>query len=173
MTGMPLGMRIKRRRQALGMDQKDLAERIGVSRATVANWESGKHFPLRHLGAVEQVLGIDLTGGPDTDPLPRRVRQLIEDEIPEDRRAEVEERSTLSRDVVRMRRQGWLDDVPGADGRTVLLRITPAGRRLVEEAIPAWQQAQAQATTLLGESQVSTLSQAATTLRKKRPSIRT
>ena len=83
------------------------------------------------------------------------------------------EKSTLSRDVARMRRQGWLDDVPGEDGRTVLLRITPAGRRLVEEAIPAWQQAQAQATTLLGERQVKTFGQAATTLRKKSPTIRT
>src|SRR5215510_2149440 len=83
------------------------------------------------------------------------------------------EKSTLSRDVARMRRQGWLDDVPGADGRMVLLRITPAGRRLVEEAIPAWQQAQAQATTLLGERQVSTLVRAATTLRKKRPMTQT
>ena len=77
------------------------------------------------------------------------------------------EKSTLSRDVARMRRQGWLDDVPGADGRVALLRITPAGKRLVEEATPAWQQAQAQATTLLGARQVSTLSRAATTLRKK------
>jgi DNA-binding MarR family transcriptional regulator len=83
------------------------------------------------------------------------------------------EKSTLSRDVARMRRQGWLDDVPGADGRMVLLRITPAGRRLVEEAIPAWQQAQAQAMTLLGERQVKTFGRAATTLRKKRSTTRT
>src|SRR5215510_4707824 len=83
------------------------------------------------------------------------------------------EKSTLSRDVARMRSQGWLDDVPGTDGRTVLLRITPAGRRLVEEAIPAWQQAQAQATTLLGERQVKTFGQAATILRKKSPTTQT
>ena len=82
------------------------------------------------------------------------------------------EKSTLSRDVARMRRQGWLDDVPGADGRVALLRITPAGRRLVEEAIPAWQQAQAQATTLLGEHQVSMLGRAATTLRNTRTTTR-
>jgi len=77
------------------------------------------------------------------------------------------EKSTLSRDVARMRRRGWLDDVPGEDGRTALLRITPAGRRLLEEAIPAWQQAQEQATVLLGERVVRTFGQAATTLRVK------
>ena len=77
------------------------------------------------------------------------------------------EKSTLSRDVARMRSQGWLDAVPGEDGRTALLRITPAGRRLLEEAIPAWQQAQEQATVLLGERVVRTFGQAATTLRVK------
>ena len=77
------------------------------------------------------------------------------------------EKSTLSRDVARMRSQGWLDDVPGEDRRTALLRITPAGRRLLEEAIPAWQQAQKQATALLGERQVRAFDQAATALRKK------
>jgi DNA-binding MarR family transcriptional regulator len=83
------------------------------------------------------------------------------------------EKSTLSRDVVRMRSQGWLDTVPGADGRTALLRITPVGRKLVEQAIPAWQQAQEQATALLGESEVRTLGRAATTLRVKSKTART
>ena len=77
------------------------------------------------------------------------------------------EKSTLSRDVVRMRNQGWLDAIPGEDGRTALLSITAAGKGLLEQAIPAWQQAQAQATALLGESEVSTFGRAATTLRLK------
>jgi DNA-binding MarR family transcriptional regulator len=78
------------------------------------------------------------------------------------------EKSTLSRDVARLRRQGWLDAVPGEDGRTVLLRITPGGRRRVEQAIPAWQQAQEQATALLGMREVEMFGRAATTLRRKR-----
>jgi DNA-binding MarR family transcriptional regulator len=83
------------------------------------------------------------------------------------------EKSTLSRDVARMRRQGWLDDVPGEDGRTALLRITPVGRKLLEQAIPAWQQAQEQATALLGESEVRTLGRAATALRVKSKTAQT
>jgi DNA-binding MarR family transcriptional regulator len=83
------------------------------------------------------------------------------------------EKSTLSRDVVRMRSQGWLDTVPGEDGRTALLRITPVGRKLLEQAIPAWQQAQEQATALLGESEVRTFGRAATTLRVKSQTART
>ena len=77
------------------------------------------------------------------------------------------EKSTLSRDVGRMRSQGWLEEVPGGDGRTARLTITSAGRRLLEEAIPAWQQAQEQATALLGEREVSALGRAAATLRAK------
>jgi DNA-binding MarR family transcriptional regulator len=82
------------------------------------------------------------------------------------------EKSTLSRDVARMRSQGWLDVVPGEDGRTALLRITPVGRSLLEQAIPAWQQAQEQATALLGEREVRTFGQAATTLRVKSTTTR-
>ena len=77
------------------------------------------------------------------------------------------EKSTLSSDLGRMRNQGWLEEVPGEDGRTALLRMTPAGKRLLEKAIPAWQRAQEQATALLGEREVSSLGRAATTLRAK------
>ena len=82
--GTLIGMRIKRRRQALGMEQKDLAALVGVARATVANWESGKHFPLRKQGAIEEALGISL----DENPGPlvsRRVREAIEDDYPPER----------------------------------------------------------------------------------------
>lgn len=74
--GMPIGMRIKRRRQALGMKQEDLAAAVGVSRAAVSNWESGRHFPERHQGAVEHVLGIRLDE-PENDPVPPRLRVMV------------------------------------------------------------------------------------------------
>jgi transcriptional regulator with XRE-family HTH domain len=68
------GTRIKLRRQALGMNQEQFAERIGVHVSTVGTWEKGQHFPERYQGAIEAVLGISLTedgdGQPDvyTDP---------------------------------------------------------------------------------------------------------
>lgn len=55
-----IGTRIKKRRQVLDMTQQSLADALGVSKSTVANWESGKHFPLRYLGKVEAVLGVTL-----------------------------------------------------------------------------------------------------------------
>lgn len=75
------------------------------------------------------------------------------------------DKSTLSRDGGRMRAQGWLDTLPGEDGRTSLLRLTTDGRQLLQKAIPAWQQAQQQATALLGERDIAALSRAAKTLR--------
>ncbi len=78
------------------------------------------------------------------------------------------EKSTLSRDLGRMRRLGWLEEIPGADGRSSLLRITSAGEHLLKQAVPAWQGAQGQATALLGDNQVTALSRAAATLRAKK-----
>lgn len=40
-----LGSRIKRLRKELGISQKELAERIGVSNSRVSNWEQGINRP--------------------------------------------------------------------------------------------------------------------------------
>jgi DNA-binding MarR family transcriptional regulator len=58
--------------------------------------------------------------------------------------------STLSRNVDRMRARGWLEAVPGEDGRRHPLRLTVRGARLLEKAIPAWEKAQRRAKELLG-----------------------
>jgi DNA-binding MarR family transcriptional regulator len=59
--------------------------------------------------------------------------------------------STLSRTVERMVANGWLEILPGDDARYHPFRLTDQGKRLMEKAIPAWEQAQAQAKKLLGE----------------------
>jgi transcriptional regulator with XRE-family HTH domain len=63
-----LGHRIERRRQVLGMTQEELARRVGVNRASIGNWESGRHFPKRYIGKLEEILGITLAGGPLPQP---------------------------------------------------------------------------------------------------------
>jgi DNA-binding MarR family transcriptional regulator len=65
--------------------------------------------------------------------------------------------STLSRNVERMRAKGWLEVVPGEDARTQPFRLTARGRRLLERAVPAWEQAQQEAEELLGEGGVALL----------------
>ena len=69
--------------------------------------------------------------------------------------------STLSRNVERMRAKGWLEVVPGEDARTQPFRLTTQGKKLLERAVPAWEQAQKQAGELLGEDGVALLTRTA------------
>src|SRR3954467_15750548 len=68
--------------------------------------------------------------------------------------------STLSRNVERMRARGWLEVVPGEDGRSRPFRLTPPGCRLLERAIPAWSQAQQKVKKMLGPKLVGELNRA-------------
>jgi DNA-binding MarR family transcriptional regulator len=69
--------------------------------------------------------------------------------------------STLSRNVERMRANGWLEAMPENDARMQPLRLTSRGKRLLERAVPAWEEAQQRAKELLGEKAVSQLNNAA------------
>ena len=68
--------------------------------------------------------------------------------------------STLSRNVERMKTRGWLEVVPGEDGRSQPFRLTLQGRKLLEKAIPAWTEAQQQVKKFLGDGFVEQLNQA-------------
>jgi DNA-binding MarR family transcriptional regulator len=72
--------------------------------------------------------------------------------------------STLSRNVERMRAKGWLEVMPGEDARTQPFRLTAKGSKLLEQAVPAWEQAQQQAGELLGEDGVALLTKTASKL---------
>ena len=65
--------------------------------------------------------------------------------------------STLSRNLERMRANGWLEEVAGDDARVHSYRLTEAGRDLLDKAIPAWRSAQAEAKRLLGDAGVQAL----------------
>ena len=69
--------------------------------------------------------------------------------------------STLSRNLELMRKNGWLEEVPGEDARSHPFRLTAEGKRLIEKAIPAWDKAQAEARELLGDDLVSLINQTA------------
>lgn len=69
--------------------------------------------------------------------------------------------STLSRNVERMRAQGWLEVVADEDARTQPFRLSSQGKRLIEKAIPAWEEAQRQANELLGSEGIALLDKAA------------
>ena len=65
--------------------------------------------------------------------------------------------STLSRNLERMRANGWLEEVSGDDARVHSYRLTEAGRALLDKAIPAWRSAQGEARRLLGDAGVQAL----------------
>jgi DNA-binding MarR family transcriptional regulator len=69
--------------------------------------------------------------------------------------------STLSRNVERMRANGWLEVVPEDDARAQPFRLTPQGKRLIVSAVPAWEAAQRQASELLGDDGIALLDRAA------------
>ena len=68
--------------------------------------------------------------------------------------------SSLSRNVGRMKARGWLEVVPDEDGRSQPFQLTPQGLKLLEKAVPAWNEAQQQVTRVLGDAFVHQLSRA-------------
>src|SRR5689334_17852707 len=62
--------------------------------------------------------------------------------------------STLSRNVKPLQAHGWLEVVEEEDARAQPFRLTPQGERLIEQAAPAWEEAQRRATELLGSEGV-------------------
>lgn len=65
--------------------------------------------------------------------------------------------STLSRNVKLLQAHGWLEIVPDDDARAQPFRLTADGRRLIEQAVPAWDAAQRQAADLLGDDGIALL----------------
>ena len=61
-----IGDFIRRARQRKRMTQDQLAAAVGVARPSVSRWEGGQHFPLKHAGAIEEALGIELPLQPET-----------------------------------------------------------------------------------------------------------
>jgi DNA-binding MarR family transcriptional regulator len=74
------------------------------------------------------------------------------------------EKSTLSRDVELMKKAGWLVSEPPDGGRNQTLRVTPEGLKLLGKVQPAWEKAQTEARSLIGDAGVDALHQIASRL---------
>ena len=61
------------------------------------------------------------------------------------------EKSTASRNIERMKRQGWLVAVSVAGERRKRLKVTAAGEKLLEKVHNAWEESQIKAVELLGK----------------------
>ena len=69
------------------------------------------------------------------------------------------EKSTLSRNLERLRLRGWAEVGPGPSGRTQMVSLTLKGQQLLDEALPRWEAAQRQTEQLLGASTTEALRQ--------------
>lgn len=65
--------------------------------------------------------------------------------------------STVSRNLERMYKEGWLKSTPGEDARSQELELTEKGWRLLEKAHPAWRKAQEEAQGILGAKNAAAL----------------
>jgi DNA-binding MarR family transcriptional regulator len=71
--------------------------------------------------------------------------------------------TTLSRNVERMRRKGWIALPPNVDRRSHWITVTEKGRDVIERAYPAWKVAQTEVLRRLGAESAAALKN---TLRK-------
>lgn len=63
----------------------------------------------------------------------------------------VMDRTTLTRNLRPLQKQGLIKDVPSADRRTRSINLTGKGRKLVLKTLPLWKKAQMRMTRHLGE----------------------
>lgn len=77
-----IGTKIRRARERKRLRQQDVASQLGVSRTTYDAWENNRAYPKSSIGALEQLLEVDLT----TEPLiPPNLQKRIDALPPEDR----------------------------------------------------------------------------------------
>lgn len=126
-----LGARIRKRRQALGWKQADLAEHVGVHVNSVQKWEKGEQYPERHAGRLEEVLGIPIDG--ETAAAPQRtlldevfgdqdarlIRRATEREYPPEKA-----RQFLARIEDKLRRLGYDEDDGTREGLADCRRLS-------------------------------------------------
>lgn len=92
---MNVGKRIKALRKTRGLTQEQLAEKLGVQRATISNYEIGRRSPhLKELEKIAGVLGVSLDYfGVDTNEvhdLIARAKMIFDnEEIPYQEKANV------------------------------------------------------------------------------------
>ena len=70
------------------------------------------------------------------------------------------ERTTLTRNLGVLTRNGLVQTKAGTDARQRLLQLTPAGRRSLQTNLPLWKQAQQAAAAALGKENFDRLSAA-------------
>ena len=69
----------------------------------------------------------------------------------------VMDRTTLTRNLKPLEKQGFIEIVPGADRRTRAVKITADGITILKKALPYWKKAQKKVSERFGSSRLSNL----------------
>ncbi len=67
------------------------------------------------------------------------------------------EKSTVSRNVERMRKQGWIEASEGEGTLSQVLTVTPKGKKMLADIYGKWEKAQREVSELLGEDGVKAI----------------
>lgn len=67
------------------------------------------------------------------------------------------DQTTLTRNLKLLERRGWIAIEPGRDRRVKLVSLTESGQAILAEAMPLWQQAQAEVQQHFGSEKWQTL----------------
>ena len=78
------------------------------------------------------------------------------------------EKSTVSRTVDRMRKNGWISVAGHGDGPSQVVSVTPQGRKLMAAVHTQWKKAQKRAAELLGEEGVVAIQKLHDTVRPRK-----
>ena len=127
-----------RNRPSLDISQHCLAVRLRrVNRAVTGIYDDA----LRPLGIKVSQLNIMVVADRFGDLTASDVGRVLQLEA-----------STLSRNLERMKRRGWIEQAPSkVDGRLQPFRLTKSGRELLKSSHSLWKQAQERARSLLGD----------------------
>jgi DNA-binding MarR family transcriptional regulator len=69
----------------------------------------------------------------------------------------VMDRTTLTRNLKPLEREGWIKSEPGQDQRTRVISLTADGEAILAKALPLWKQAQGTVEKTLGQQRWSDL----------------
>jgi DNA-binding MarR family transcriptional regulator len=67
------------------------------------------------------------------------------------------DRTTITRNLKPLKREGWLKSEPGQDQRTRIVSLTTEGKAALTKALPLWKQAQKDVEETLGQQRWDTL----------------
>lgn len=86
-------------------------------------------------------------------------------------RANFQDRTTLTRNLAPLLKEGWIEEVPTEGGRSRPVVISSAGKELLNAAGPDWREAQRKATRLVGKNGAKAILQIAQSLSGQGESI--